>query len=86
MGVKGDLEDTDDSTDAQPLEEKTKVLGSQVWRVVPYAFRYPRRLLAGFLGNACARIVDLVPFVAICLLYTSPSPRDGLLSRMPSSA
>ena len=21
-----------------------------------------------------------------CLLYTSPSPRDGLLSRMPSSA
>ena len=24
--------------------------------------------------------------VAPCLLYTSPSPRDGLLSRMPSSA
>ena len=23
---------------------------------------------------------------ALCLLYTSPSPRDGLLSRMPSSA
>ena len=27
----------------------------------------------------------LTPFVN-CLLYTSPSPRDGLLSRMPSSA
>ena len=26
--------------------------------------------------------VELSP----CLLYTSPSPRDGLLSRMPSSA
>ena len=25
-------------------------------------------------------------FLRICLLYTSPSPRDGLLSRMPSSA
>jgi hypothetical protein len=25
-------------------------------------------------------------FVNTCLLYTSPSPRDGLLSRMPSSA
>ena len=25
------------------------------------------------------------PFIS-CLLYTSPSPRDGLLSRMPSSA
>ena len=24
--------------------------------------------------------------VVSCLLYTSPSPRDGLLSRMPSSA
>ena len=24
--------------------------------------------------------------VYVCLLYTSPSPRDGLLSRMPSSA
>ena len=24
--------------------------------------------------------------LGICLLYTSPSPRDGLLSRMPSSA
>ena len=28
------------------------------------------------------------PFIVLyfCLLYTSPSPRDGLLSRMPSSA
>ena len=25
-------------------------------------------------------------FIYPCLLYTSPSPRDGLLSRMPSSA
>ena len=31
--------------------------------------------------------VDLSHSVIIgCLLYTSPSPRDGLLSRMPSSA
>ena len=26
------------------------------------------------------------PLIGDCLLYTSPSPRDGLLSRMPSSA
>ena len=26
------------------------------------------------------------PSINTCLLYTSPSPRDGLLSRMPSSA
>ena len=29
---------------------------------------------------------DNTDCVGICLLYTSPSPRDGLLSRMPSSA
>ena len=28
--------------------------------------------------------VGILPWT--CLLYTSPSPRDGLLSRMPSSA
>ena len=30
--------------------------------------------------------LDYVATSSICLLYTSPSPRDGLLSRMPSSA
>ena len=29
---------------------------------------------------------DLKHLFQDCLLYTSPSPRDGLLSRMPSSA
>ena len=33
------------------------------------------------------KIKDLsIKVATICLLYTSPSPRDGLLSRMPSSA
>ena len=38
-------------------------------------------------------VSELLPLLAAqrhridsCLLYTSPSPRDGLLSRMPSSA
>ena len=31
-------------------------------------------------------ITELIPEFYSCLLYTSPSPRDGLLSRMPSSA
>ena len=29
---------------------------------------------------------DVEECITSCLLYTSPSPRDGLLSRMPSSA
>ena len=39
--------------------------------------------LTRYLGNAAKG--DLGQSY-ICLLYTSPSPRDGLLSRMPSSA
>ena len=30
--------------------------------------------------------VDMVDVFRSCLLYTSPSPRDATLSRMPSSA
>eukprot|EP01016_Furgasonia_blochmanni_P020485 TRINITY_DN22863_c0_g1_i1.p2 TRINITY_DN22863_c0_g1~~TRINITY_DN22863_c0_g1_i1.p2 ORF type:complete len:115 (-),score=53.42 TRINITY_DN22863_c0_g1_i1:10-330(-) len=37
-----------------------------------------------------ADLEDFLPLLQAnaiaCLLYTSPSPRDGLLSRMPSSA
>ena len=32
------------------------------------------------------RLQRVMAFIDSCLLYTSPSPRDGLLSRMPSSA
>ena len=35
--------------------------------------------------NATAQVVENDGSRS-CLLYTSPSPRDGLLSRMPSSA
>ena len=31
-------------------------------------------------------VVEIFAQVGICLLYTSPSPRDRSLSRMPSSA
>ena len=32
------------------------------------------------------RLSDRRTGAGCCLLYTSPSPRDGILSRMPSSA
>ena len=38
-------------------------------------------LMISFLGTFLGVLI-CIP----CLLYTSPSPRDGLLSRMPSSA
>ena len=44
--------------------------------------------LAEILKSLGMGVLVVLPFspVSICLLYTSPSPRDGLLSRMPSSA
>ena len=36
--------------------------------------------------DVLAFLTNLSENVGPCLLYTSPSPRDGLLSRMPSSA
>ena len=46
------------------------------------------RCIAGIVKPDKGRIVldGRVLFDSGCLLYTSPSPRDGLLSRMPSSA
>ena len=42
---------------------------------------------AGFIAKKIeARRLIIMSDVEGCLLYTSPSPRDGLLSRMPSSA
>ena len=38
----------------------------------------------GFIGEQFVQATGGT--VTTCLLYTSPSPRDGLLSRMPSSA
>ena len=35
------------------------------------------------IGGGKSKVAELTE---ACLLYTSPSPRDGLLSRMPSSA
>ena len=47
----------------------------------------PKGKLYGDLTVACLAEDHFMLFGSgACLLYTSPSPRDGLLSRMPSSA
>ena len=44
------------------------------------------RKIADILERSPREGTDLYALAEHCLLYTSPSPRDGLLSRMPSSA
>ena len=43
-------------------------------------------ILMHFRAGLYAESNAACPKSGSCLLYTSPSPRDGLLSRMPSSA
>ena len=61
------------------MELNVKALSPKIGTEIP----------APFYASAGAAAMDLhacVDQAVTCLLYTSPSPRDGLLSRMPSSA
>ena len=51
----------------------------------PVLHKGPTELQARLIGEEHAEFQEAV-VTYTCLLYTSPSPRDGLLSRMPSSA
>jgi ATP-binding cassette subfamily B protein len=51
----------------EDLNEGAQVLGRQIWRVIPYAKKYPKRVATGIFANAAARFFDLMPFVAIGL-------------------
>ena len=45
-----------------------------------------KRSSSGIPKYVADRMARRIFFTAGCLLYTSPSPRDGRISRMPSSA
>ena len=47
---------------------------------------YVKKQLVNFMIGFAAMLVFMVVDYKVCLLYTSPSPRDLSTSRMPSSA
>ena len=70
-----------------------KKFSNKVWIVVISAIILivPQLLMAQSTYSAGSQTDERPPqapsaLLGPCLLYTSPSPRDGLLSRMPSSA
>ena len=63
----------------------TLMFAQTAYLVVLYLGEYTRGD-EGFVVQQAQRTFAGVDLTTDCLLYTSPSPRDGLLSRMPSSA
>ena len=55
-------------------------------RITGYVKNSKFKLVEALAENISKIILKEFPVSKVCLLYTSPSPRDGLLSRMPSSA
>ncbi|MDA0716389.1 MAG: ABC transporter ATP-binding protein [archaeon] len=51
----------------EEINDDKQIIGRQIWRVVPYAKKYPKRAIVGIAANAMARFFDLIPFVAIGL-------------------
>ena len=77
-------------TDMNVNQGRGSIMGTGVCYNGPQPLWY-----AEYTGNTLTRSNGITLYDAVlpavyplcnCLLYTSPSPRDGLLSRMPSSA
>ena len=71
----------DSIIDSVALDDKVEIRGFGTFSkkfIRPRKFINPKTKKVSYLGETAT--------MHFCLLYTSPSPRDGLLSRMPSSA
>ena len=60
----------------------TFTFGGALFLLAIIIFAYPALIAYFFAGAILLTAIS----VLACLLYTSPSPRDATLSRMPSSA
>ena len=96
--VKGRLDSREDSpklicSELETFETSSADLGQSIQVALPlekvneHTISEIKQLLSNYPGdvNVFFRLGDR-QLLRLCLLYTSPSPRDGLLSRMPSSA
>ena len=70
------------------MESITRFSAGQYWRAASgdQKTEYGSLFREVLCGTIVRNFDQLQGLAYTCLLYTSPSPRDGLLSRMPSSA
>ena len=77
------------SASSVEMEEKIKILKGSVHAINVTDNPGATAHMSSLAGSAIVRNQGIDPILQItcsCLLYTSPSPRDATLSRMPSSA
>ena len=81
------LEEANGNVDAKTFQDKGCIVG-----VNNASFEVSKGEMLVVMGlsgsgkSTLLRCISRLTEATCCLLYTSPSPRDGLLSRMPSSA
>ena len=73
-------------TQPTTVQLKTIPLAMQGHSASDDAARFIDLMVSSQTGSGKTAAFLLPVLHTLCLLYTSPSPRDGLLSRMPSSA
>ena len=71
---------------ARLLREASKLKGTRRDQVIDQVIVLNIGVAHAIAHRYRNRSVPVEDLEQVCLLYTSPSPRDGLLSRMPSSA
>ena len=77
--VQGVTTESPDIFNFKGLPYAASPVGNLRWAAPQPAPTWTETRAADSFGDRCMQIDD-------CLLYTSPSPRDATLSRMPSSA
>ena len=69
-----------------PTQVRVSLMAALAYLIMPFDLFPDFMPLVGYSDDFVALTAVLSIWSRYCLLYTSPSPRDGLLSRMPSSA
>ena len=78
---------TGDALVEATIDKVLILFGNEILKIVPGRVSTETDARLSFdVEGTLAKARDLIKLYEDCLLYTSPSPRDGLLSRMPSSA
>ena len=73
------------------ITSEDKLILDQVWQYnygrTYEELKWDYKVLTGkFFSNTELKSIERIANIILCLLYTSPSPRDLSTSRMPSSA